>query len=77
MTLRPSQLSTLLAIASYPDGAMASDISYYLDLSIPAAEARIERLAALGLVEPIYRPLVSAIYVLTEKGRDCVRAVGG
>jgi len=41
----------LQVIARLPDGAMASDLSVRLDITISAAERRLDRLAEAGLVD--------------------------
>lgn len=82
-----SQLQTLRAVARYcryrpvaapgelQDGAMASDVAVRLNISIDAAEKRLDRLAVAGLVAdhqirwPHARSGWITLAVLTEKGR--------
>lgn len=84
MTLRPSQLATLRAIADLsPYNATVVAVARSLDISTQAAEGRIERLAAAEFVDdmqirwPYSQSGWITLAVLTKKGAACMGAVGG
>lgn len=81
MTLRRSQKETLRIVCKWSqpsDGAMATDIAYSLGVSVGAAEKRLERLAARGLIEdkqfrwPHGRSGWITLAVITDAGREAL-----
>lgn len=73
MTLRANQRETLRVIGSCPKfGLSYFGVAEALDISNDAAERRLDRLLAAGLVEP-YRFRGGAAFratVITPKGRE-------
>jgi DNA-binding MarR family transcriptional regulator len=81
MSLRPSQIETLQAVerhehdGDYGPGAAPSNVARALDRKRDSVEESLTKLEERGYVKAVFYPLLSAVYVLTPKGREAIEDV--
>jgi Mn-dependent DtxR family transcriptional regulator len=75
-SLRPSQVETLKAVARHEDeyargpGAAPATVARTLGRQRDSVEESLAKLEERGYVRAIFYPLLSAVYVLTDTGKQ-------